>query len=94
MSRPSKSIEAVQHRGAERAGEVRTTDAPVEAGQADRTALRIQRIQVDSQIAAESRARAVMRTVHNREWPRRPERRLLLTNGWFPLAFQAEAGVS
>jgi len=39
-------------------------------------------------------ARAVMRTVHNREWRRRPERRLLLTNGWFPLAFQAEAGVS
>ncbi len=36
----------------------------------------------------------VVRTVHNLEWQRRPWRRRLLTNGLYPLAFAAEAGVS
>jgi glycosyltransferase involved in cell wall biosynthesis len=40
------------------------------------------------------RAPAVVRTVHNLEWRRRPLRRLLLTHGLYPLAFQVEAGVS
>jgi glycosyltransferase involved in cell wall biosynthesis len=41
------------------------------------------------------RARALVRTVHNeREWPRRPERRLLLTNFLLPLFFRAEIGVA
>jgi glycosyltransferase involved in cell wall biosynthesis len=40
-------------------------------------------------------ASALMRTVHNeREWPRRPWRRLLLTNLLCPIFFQAEAGVA
>ena len=40
-------------------------------------------------------ARALVRTVHNeREWPRRPERRLLLTKGLFPWLFEAELGVA
>jgi glycosyltransferase involved in cell wall biosynthesis len=39
-------------------------------------------------------AQVLVRTVHNeREWPRRPERRLLLTNGLFPWLFTAELGV-
>jgi glycosyltransferase involved in cell wall biosynthesis len=41
-----------------------------------------------------ARARAVMRTVHNEEWKLRPVRRVLFTNGWYPLAFRLEAGVS
>lgn len=37
----------------------------------------------------------IMRTVHNeREWPKRPERRLLLTNILYPLSFDRELGVS
>lgn len=41
------------------------------------------------------RARAIVRTAHNeREWPKRPLRRLLLVNGLYPLAFDAELGVS
>ncbi|MFW6069924.1 MAG: glycosyltransferase [bacterium] len=40
-------------------------------------------------------ARAIVRTVHNeREWGKRPGRRLLLTNFLFPLLFDAELGVS
>ncbi len=40
-------------------------------------------------------ARAVVRTVHNeREWPRRPLRRRLLTQTAYPLLFDAELGVS
>lgn len=40
-------------------------------------------------------ARALVRTVHNeREWPRRPERRWLLTNGLYPWLFEAELGVA
>lgn len=40
-------------------------------------------------------ARAVVRTVHNeREWGKRPGRRLFLTNLLFPLLFDAELGVS
>lgn len=40
-------------------------------------------------------AKAVMRTVHNeREWPKRPLRRLLLTNLLYPLRFDAELGVA
>lgn len=40
-------------------------------------------------------ASALVRTVHNeREWPKRPLRRLLFTNGLFPALFQAELGVS
>ncbi|MDX1689028.1 MAG: glycosyltransferase [Candidatus Promineifilaceae bacterium] len=40
-------------------------------------------------------ARAVVRTVHNeREWRKRPGRRLLLTNLLYPLLFDAELGVS
>lgn len=38
---------------------------------------------------------AVVRTLHNeREWARRPLRRLFLTNILYPLAFQREIGVS
>lgn len=41
------------------------------------------------------RAQVVIRTVHNeREWPKRPLRRLVLTNWLYPLAFDAEIGVS
>jgi glycosyltransferase involved in cell wall biosynthesis len=41
------------------------------------------------------RARRIVRTAHNeREWPKRPLRRLLLVNGLYPLAFDAELGVS
>lgn len=41
------------------------------------------------------RARALLRTVHNeREWPRRPLRRLLLTNLIYPWRFRLEVGVS
>ena len=40
-------------------------------------------------------AKAVIRTVHNEaEWAKRPLRRLLLTNVLYPLAFDAEFGVS
>ncbi len=40
-------------------------------------------------------ARALLRTVHNeREWPRRPERRLLFSNLLAPLLFHAEIGVA
>ncbi|RMH40628.1 MAG: glycosyltransferase family 1 protein [Gammaproteobacteria bacterium] len=40
-------------------------------------------------------ARALVRTVHNeREWPKRPFRRLFLTNGLFPFVFDAEVGVA
>lgn len=40
-------------------------------------------------------ARAVLRTVHNeREWPRRPARRLFLTNILYPLLFRLEIGIS
>lgn len=40
-------------------------------------------------------AQVVMRTIHNeREWPKRPLRRLVLTNWLYPLAFDAEIGVS
>jgi glycosyltransferase involved in cell wall biosynthesis len=41
------------------------------------------------------RAEALLRTVHNeREWPRRPGRRLLLTNVLYPVVFRLEIGVS
>jgi glycosyltransferase involved in cell wall biosynthesis len=40
-------------------------------------------------------AKVLIRTVHNeREWPKRPHRRWLLTNGLFPVLFRAELGVS
>lgn len=40
-------------------------------------------------------ARAILRTVHNeREWGKRPGRRLLLTNLLYPLLLDAELGVS
>jgi glycosyltransferase involved in cell wall biosynthesis len=40
-------------------------------------------------------AKRIVRTAHNeREWPKRPLRRLLLVNGLYPLAFDAELGVS
>lgn len=40
-------------------------------------------------------AQAVMRTVHNeREWGKRPLRRLLLTNFLFPMLFKHELGVA
>jgi len=40
-------------------------------------------------------AEKLIRTVHNeREWPKRPWRRFLLTNGVFPLAYDVELGVS
>ncbi len=48
-------------------------------------------------LKAERRTRHILRTVHNGrglEWPRRPLRRLLLTNLLYPLAFDAEIGVS
>lgn len=41
-----------------------------------------------------TQAKATLRTVHNEEWKIRPLRRLLLTNGLYPLAFRLEAGVS
>ena len=37
---------------------------------------------------------AILRTVHNREWGKRPLRRLLLTNLLYPLLFRKEIGVS
>lgn len=41
------------------------------------------------------RAAAIVRTVHNeREWGKRPGRRLFLTNFLYPLLFDAELGVS
>jgi glycosyltransferase involved in cell wall biosynthesis len=40
-------------------------------------------------------AKAVMRTVHNEiEWPKRPERRLLLSNVLYPLFYHVELTVS
>lgn len=36
----------------------------------------------------------IVRTVHNREWSKRPLRRLLLTNLLYPLLFRCEIGVS
>jgi len=40
-------------------------------------------------------ARGVVRTAHNeREWAKRPWRRILLTDGIYPLIFDAELGVS
>lgn len=46
-------------------------------------------------LAHQLRARALVRTVHNeREWPKRPGRRLFLTNLLFPLLFRQEMGVS
>lgn len=36
----------------------------------------------------------ILRTVHNREWSKRPLRRLLLTNFLYPLLFRREIGVS
>jgi glycosyltransferase involved in cell wall biosynthesis len=36
----------------------------------------------------------LLRTVHNREWDKRPLRRLLLTNIIYPLLFRKELGVS
>lgn len=40
-------------------------------------------------------AKRIVRTAHNeREWPKRPLRRVLLVNGLYPLAFDAELGVS
>jgi glycosyltransferase involved in cell wall biosynthesis len=36
----------------------------------------------------------ILRTVHNREWGKRPLRRLLLTNFLYPLLFHNEIGVS
>jgi glycosyltransferase involved in cell wall biosynthesis len=41
------------------------------------------------------KARALIRTVHNeREWHKRPLRRLMLTNWVYPLTFDVEVGVS
>jgi glycosyltransferase involved in cell wall biosynthesis len=37
---------------------------------------------------------AILRTVHNREWGKRPLRRILLTNFLYPLLFRREIGVS
>jgi glycosyltransferase involved in cell wall biosynthesis len=46
-------------------------------------------------LAHQLRAQALVRTVHNeREWPKRPERRLFLTNLLYPLLFRQEMGVS
>jgi glycosyltransferase involved in cell wall biosynthesis len=40
-------------------------------------------------------AKALVRTVHNeREWPKRPLRRLLLTNLLYPLVYRLEIGIS
>jgi glycosyltransferase involved in cell wall biosynthesis len=40
-------------------------------------------------------SKAIIRTVHNeREWPRRPLRRIALTGFLYPLLFQGEVGVS
>ena len=36
----------------------------------------------------------IVRTIHNREWSKRPLRRILLTNFLYPLFFQTEIGVS
>jgi len=36
----------------------------------------------------------ILRTVHNREWSKRPLRRMLLTNFLYPLLFRNEIGVS
>lgn len=46
-------------------------------------------------VACPLQARALLRTVHNeREWPKRPWRRRLLTNTLYPLLFHREIGVS
>lgn len=46
-------------------------------------------------LARQLGAQMVVRTVHNeREWPKRPFRRLLLTNLLYPFAFAAEMGVA
>ena len=46
-------------------------------------------------VARPLHARAILRTVHNeREWPKRPGRRLLLTNFLYPLLFRQEIGIS
>lgn len=46
-------------------------------------------------LASPLQAKALVRTVHNeREWPRRPGRRFLLTNLAYPLRFDLEMGVS
>lgn len=46
-------------------------------------------------LRAQVKAQALVRTVHNeREWPRRPERRLLFTHLLAPLCFDLELGVS
>lgn len=46
-------------------------------------------------LARQLGAKWLVRTVHNeREWPKRPLRRLFLTNLTFPVLFDAEAGVS
>lgn len=46
-------------------------------------------------LARRIQAQAVLRTVHNeREWPKRPWRRWLLTNILYPVLFQREIGVS
>lgn len=46
-------------------------------------------------VARPLQAQAVLRTVHNeREWPRRPWRRWVLTNTLFPFLFRQEIGIS
>ena len=46
-------------------------------------------------VAHPLQARFVLRTVHNeREWPKRPGRRLFLTNMLYPFAFRLEIGIS
>lgn len=46
-------------------------------------------------MARSLRARAILRTVHNeREWTKRPGRRLLLTHVLYPLLFHLEIGIS
>ena len=46
-------------------------------------------------LARQLHAHALVRTVHNeREWPKRPGRRLFLTNFLYPLVFRQEFGVS
>ena len=46
-------------------------------------------------LARQLHAHALVRTVHNeREWPKRPGRRLFLTNLLYPLVFRQEFGVS
>jgi len=46
-------------------------------------------------VAHPLRTQVILRTVHNeREWPKRPLRRMLLTNTLYPLLFRLEIGVS